>query len=52
MVILTHMVFCNKTSKEGKLIKDEEETLVVELSKTKEENEVVKKFQCLPSFFQ
>lgn len=52
VVILTHMVFCNKTSKEGKLIKDEEETLVVELSKTKEENEVVKKFQCLPSFFQ
>lgn len=51
VVILTHMVFCNKTSKEGKLIKDEEETLIVELSKTKEENEVVKSFNAYPRFF-
>lgn len=37
VVILTHMVFCKKTSKEGELIEDEEETLIVESSKTKEE---------------
>lgn len=37
VVILTHMVSCNKIIEEGELIEDEEETPIVESSKTKEE---------------
>ena len=44
----THMVSCNETSKENGSTKDEEKTLIVEPSKTKEENKVVASLQCLP----
>ena len=47
----THMVSCNENSKNDEPSEDEENTLGIESSKTKEEDEVVANLQCLLSFF-
>ena len=47
----THMVSCHEILEEDESGKDEENTFGVELSKTKEDDEVVANLQCLPSLF-
>ena len=47
----THMVSCHENSKEDEPSEDEKNTLGIESSKTKEDDEVVANLQCLPSFF-
>ena len=45
------MVSCHENLDEDELSEDEENTLGIESSKTKEEDEVVVNLQCLLSFF-
>ena len=47
----THMVSCHENSKEDEPSEDEKNTLGIESSKTKEDDEVVANLQCLPSLF-
>ena len=47
----THMVSCHENLDEDELSEDEENTLGRELSKTKEDDEIVANLQCLLSFF-
>ena len=51
VIVSTHMVFCNETSKEEGLSEDEENILGVESRKTKEEEGVVSSLQHLPLLF-
>ena len=51
MIVLTHIVSCNETSKEEWLSKDEDSILSVESRKIKEEEGVVASLQHLPSPF-
>ena len=51
MIVLTHIVSCNETSKEEWLSKDEDSILSVESRKIKEEEGVVASLQNLPSLF-
>ena len=51
MVTSTHMVSCHETSEEDKSGKNEENAFGAELSKTKEDDEIVENLQCLPSLF-
>ena len=46
-----HMVSCHEISEEDESGKDKENAFDAELSKTKEDDEVVANLQCLPSFF-
>ena len=45
------MVSCHENLDEDELSEDEENTLGIESSKTKEEDEVIANLQCLFSFF-
>ena len=51
VIVSTHMVSSNETSKEEGLSEDEENILGVESRKTKEEGMVVASLQHLPSLF-
>ena len=51
MMTSTHMVSCHETSKEDGPSEDEESVIGIELSKTKEEDDVVANLQCLLSLF-